>query len=84
MYILIKYLFFIGVLMMNFRVASVIFTIASVVVAGIFVTAALVLGYEDAKSVWLAIAAGLAVSIPVTFMATSSLVKFTASQQVKS
>lgn len=70
--------------MMNFRVASVIFTIASVVVAGIFVTTALVLGYEDAKSVWLAIAAGLAVSIPVTFMATSSLVKFTASQQVKS
>ncbi len=70
--------------MMNFRIASVIFTIASVVVAGIFVTTALVLGHDDANSVWLAIASGLAVSIPVTFMATGRLIKFTASQQLKS
>ena len=53
-------------------------------VAGIFVTTALVLGHDDANSVWLAIASGLAVSIPVTFMATGRLIKFTASQQLKS
>ncbi|MFO1390613.1 MAG: hypothetical protein U1E94_00090 [Agitococcus sp.] len=63
---------------MNFRVASLIFTMASVVTAGIFVTIALVMGYEDAKSVWLSVAAGVAVSIPITFVVTSRLIAFTA------
>jgi hypothetical protein len=63
---------------MNFRVAIIIFTIASVVTAGVFVTAALVMGHEDAKSVWLAIAAGIGASIPITFIVTSRLLEFTA------
>lgn len=63
---------------MNFRVASIIFTIASVVTAGIFMTIALVMGHEDAKSVWLAIAAGIGVSIPISFVVTSRLLEFTA------
>ena len=63
---------------MNFRVASIIFTIASVVTAGIFMTVALVMGHEGAASVWLAIAAGVGVSIPITFVVTSRLLEFTA------
>lgn len=63
---------------MNFRVAAVIFTIASVVTAGIFVTAALVAGYEDAKSVWLAVVAGIFASLPITYIVTSQLLEFTA------
>ncbi|HQV21737.1 MAG: hypothetical protein H6996_10590 [Moraxellaceae bacterium] len=63
---------------MNFRVASLIFTIASVVTAGILVTAALVMGYDDAKSVWLAVAAGIGASIPITFVVTNQLIAFTA------
>lgn len=77
-YLLFKGLLFIGVFGMNFRVASIIFTIASVVTAGIFVTVALVMGYEDAKSVWLAIAAGIAASIPISFVVTNRLLEFTA------
>ncbi|PTQ91290.1 CTP synthetase [Agitococcus lubricus] len=66
---------------MNIRVASIIFTMASVVIAGIFLTVALVMGYEQASTVWWSIAAGLVVSLPITWIATNSLLTFSAKQQ---
>jgi hypothetical protein len=67
--------------MMNWRLASVMFTLVSVVVTGILVTVALVAGYGDSTSVLLAIVAGILVSLPVTYVVTGKLIEFSASQQ---
>lgn len=67
--------------MMNWRLASVMFTLVSVVVTGILVTVALVAGYGDSTSVLLAIMAGILVSLPVTYVVTGKLIEFSASQQ---
>ncbi len=66
---------------MNWRLASVMFTLVSVVVIGILVTVALVTGHEKADAVMLAIGIGFVLSLPATYIVTKSLIQFTASQQ---
>ena len=64
---------------MNWRLASVMFTLVSVVVIGILVTIALVAGYDKANAVMLTIALGFLLSLPVTYVVTGRLVEFSAS-----
>lgn len=66
---------------MNWRLASVMFTLVSVVVIGILVTIALVTGYDKANAVMLTIALGFLLSLPVTYVVTGRLVEFSASQK---
>ncbi|MBH1972300.1 hypothetical protein FK216_15275 [Moraxellaceae bacterium AER2_44_116] len=66
---------------MNWRLASVMFTLVSVVVIGILVTIALVAGYDKANAVMLTIALGFLLSLPLTYMVTSRLVEFSATQK---
>ena len=66
---------------MNWRFASVMFTLVSVVVIGILVTIALVAGYDKANAVMLTIALGFLLSLPVTYVVTGRLVEFSASQK---
>jgi hypothetical protein len=66
---------------MNWRLASVMFTLVSVVVIGILVTIALVAGYDKANAVMLTIALGFLLSLPVTYVVTGRLVEFSASQK---
>jgi hypothetical protein len=66
---------------MNWRLASVMFTLVSVVVIGILVTIALVAGYDKANAVMLTIVLGFLLSLPVTYVVTGRLVEFSASQK---
>ncbi|MDO9177915.1 MAG: hypothetical protein Q7U16_06270 [Agitococcus sp.] len=66
---------------MNWRLASVMFTLVFVVVTGILVTAALVTSYGGTTGVVLAIVAGFVVSLPVTYVVTGRLVEFSATQK---
>mgnify|MGYP003409926962 FL=1 len=66
---------------MNWRLASVMFTLVSVVVIGILVTIALVAGYDKANAVMLTIALGFLLSLPLTYVVTGRLVEFSASQK---
>ncbi|MDO8416196.1 MAG: hypothetical protein Q7S87_08310 [Agitococcus sp.] len=66
---------------MNWRLASVMFTLVSVVVIGILVTIALVAGYDKANAVMLTIALGFLLSLPLTYVVTGRLVEFSATQK---
>ena len=66
---------------MNWRLASVMFTLVSVVVIGILVTIALVTGYDKANAVMLTIAVGFLLSLPLTYVVTGRLIEFSASQK---
>ena len=66
---------------MNWRLASVMFTLVSVVVIGILVTIALVAGYDKANAVMLTIALGFLLSLPVTYVVTGRLVEFSDSKK---
>ena len=66
---------------MNWRLASVMFTLVSVVVVGILVTIALVAGYDKANGVMLTIALGFLLSLPLTYVVTGRLVEFSATQK---
>jgi hypothetical protein len=66
---------------MNWRLASVMFTLVSVVVIGILVTIALVAGYDKANAVMLTIAVGFLLSLPLTYVVTGRLIEFSASQK---
>ena len=67
--------------LMNWRLASVMFTLVSVVVIGILVTIALVAGYDKANAVMLTIALGFLLSLPLTYVVTGRLVEFSATQK---
>ena len=66
---------------MNWRLASVMFTLVSVVVIGILVTIALVAGYDKANAVMLTIALGFLLSLPLTYVVTGRLIEFSATQK---
>ena len=66
---------------MNWRLASVMFTLVSVVVIGILVTIALVAGYDKANAVMLTIAVGFLLSLPLTYVVTGRFIEFSASQK---
>ena len=66
---------------MNWRLASVMFTLVSVVVIGILVTIALVAGYDKANAVMLTIAVGFLLSLPLTYVVTGRWIEFSASQK---
>ena len=66
---------------MNWRLASVMFTLVSVVVIGILVTIALVAGYDKANAVMLTIAVGFLLSLPLTYVVTGRLIEFSACQK---
>jgi len=66
---------------MNWRLASVMFTLVSVVVIGILVTITLVAGYDKANAVMLTIAVGFLLSLPLTYVVTGRLIEFSASQK---
>jgi hypothetical protein len=67
--------------MMNWRLASVMFTLVSVVVIGILMTITLVAGYDKANAVMLTIAVGFLLSLPLTYVVTARLVEFSATQK---
>lgn len=66
---------------MNWRLASVMFTLVSVVVIGILVTITLVAGYDKANAVMLTIAVGFLLSLPLTYVVTGRLIEFSATQK---
>lgn len=66
---------------MNWRLAPIIFTMASVVVTGVLMAAALIAGYDDGKAMMTTAAIGLLLSLPITYVVTRQLSLFTLSQQ---
>lgn len=66
---------------MNWRLASVLFTIVSTVLMGVLLTATLVLGYDSTLAIVGAVLAGLLLALPVTYVVTKQLVAFTAQDQ---
>lgn len=61
---------------MNWRLASILFSLVFVVVAGSLLTAALATGYNDAGGVVTAIVIGLLISVPATIGLTRHLQEF--------
>ena len=66
---------------MNWRLASVLFTIVSTVVMGILLTFTLVIGYDSTVAIVVAVLSGLLLAVPVTYLVTKQLVAFTAQDQ---
>jgi hypothetical protein len=66
---------------MNWRLASVLFTIVSTVVMGVLLTLTLVLGYDSALHIVAVVLGGLLLALPVTYLVTKQLVAFTAQDQ---
>jgi len=66
---------------MNWRLASVLFTIVSTVVMGVLLTLTLVLGYDSALHIVAVVIGGLLLALPVTYLVTKQLVAFTAQDQ---
>lgn len=66
---------------MNWRLASVLFTIVSTVVMGVLLTLTLVLGYDSALHIVAVVVGGLLLALPVTYLVTKQLVAFTAQDQ---
>lgn len=61
---------------MNWRLASILFALVFVVVAGSLVTAALAMGYTDSKGVIASVVLGLLISIPATVVVTKQMQNF--------
>lgn len=70
-----------GVFDMNWRLASVFYAIASTVMMGVLMVAALVLGYDDAAGILVAVLLGLLLALPITYAVTKALLKMTASDR---
>ncbi len=66
---------------MNWRLASVLFTIVSTVVMGVSLTLALVLGYDSALAIISAVLVGFAVALPVTYWVTKRLLALSTTEQ---
>jgi|JI6StandDraft_1071083.scaffolds.fasta_scaffold384612_1 hypothetical protein len=60
---------------MMYRLASVVYLIVSIVVTGIAMVAALVLGYDDAQAMIVVSVAGFVVAVPITYVVALHLFK---------
>lgn len=58
---------------MNWRLASVLYSIVSTVMMGLLMVVALITGYDDATGVIIAVLLGLILALPITYMVTKSL-----------
>lgn len=58
---------------MNWQLMSFVFTIASGVTIGIFMTVALIFGFNQIPQIIIAVIAGLAVSLPITYVVANKL-----------
>lgn len=66
---------------MNWRLAPIIFTIASVVVTGLLMVVALVSGYDDGHAMITTATVGVLLSLPITYLVTRQVSLFTLNQQ---
>lgn len=58
---------------MNWRLASVLYSIVSTVMMGVLMVIALIAGYDDATGVIVAVLLGLILALPITYMVTKAL-----------
>ncbi|HEX5360792.1 MAG TPA: hypothetical protein VFW49_06870 [Fluviicoccus sp.] len=61
---------------MNWRLASILFALVFVVVAGSVMTAALAMGYTDSTAMVATLVLGFLVSVPATIVVTKHLQEF--------
>lgn len=66
---------------MNWRLASVLFTIISTVAMGLLLTISLILGYDSAVMILAAVCGGFVLALPITYLITKRLVAVTAQDQ---
>ena len=67
---------------MNWRLAAVLFTIVSSVTMGVLMVLALILGYDDATGVLVAVLFGLLLAMPLTYLVTRALLTTPASDRL--
>lgn len=65
---------------MNWRLASVLFTIVSTVAMGVLLTLSLILGYDSTVAIVLAVLSGLLLAVPVTYLVTKRLLAVAVSE----
>ncbi|MFZ3192603.1 MAG: hypothetical protein WA154_05275 [Moraxellaceae bacterium] len=65
---------------MNWRLASVLFTIVSTVAMGVLLTLSLILGYDSTVAIVLAVLSGLLLAVPVTYLVTKRLLALAVSE----
>jgi len=58
---------------MNWRLASVFFSIVSTVTTGVLMVIALLLGYDDATGIIVAVVVGLLIALPITYGVTKAI-----------
>ena len=66
---------------MNWRLAAVLFTIVSTVTMGVLMVLALILGYDDATGILVAVLFGLLLAMPLTYLVTRALLTTPASDR---
>ena len=58
---------------LNFPLFSMMYSIASTVIIGVFMIAALVIGYDDIPDIIIVCVVGAVVALPVSFLATKKV-----------